>query len=87
VDALRAGDSRPVVDREELIGLAVKSTDRSRAIFVSAGNHVDVPQAAQLVQRMFAGHRLPEPLHRADRLTKLEIRRIRDATRSSSSRG
>jgi len=87
VQRLHAGDSRPIIDRDELIGLAVKSTDRSRPIFVSAGNHVDIPQAAQLVQRMFAGHRLPEPLHQADRLTKSEARKRCAAARSSASRG
>ncbi|MBL8851828.1 MAG: endonuclease V [Planctomycetaceae bacterium] len=77
VAGLRVGDTRPVIDRDELIGLAVKSADRSRPIFVSAGNYVDIPQAAQLVQRMFAGHRLPEPLHQADRLTKQRVRELR----------
>jgi deoxyribonuclease V len=77
VEELRAGETRPVIDRDELIGLAVKSTDRSRPIFVSPGNHCDVEQAAAIVQTLFAGHRLPEPLHRADRLTKQAARELR----------
>ena len=48
VEGLRAGETRPVVDRDELIGLAVKSTDRSRPIFVSPGNHCDIEQAAAI---------------------------------------
>jgi deoxyribonuclease V len=77
VRELRVGETQPVVDKDELIGLAMKSTDRSRPIFVSAGNHCDVGQAAALVQQFFAGHRLPEPLHRADRLTKESVRELR----------
>lgn len=77
VSGLRAGETRPVVDRDELIGLAVKSTDRSRPILVSPGNHCEIAEAAERVQELFAGHRLPEPLHRADRLTKDSARAAR----------
>lgn len=75
---LCAGDSRPVLHHGDVIGLAVKSTDRSRPIFVSPGNHCELSQAAEIVQDLFAGHRLPEPLHQADRLTKQRVREIRE---------
>lgn len=79
LEGLRSGEQRPVLHDGELIGMALKSTDASRPIFVSPGNHVDVPGAAQFVQRLFAGHRLPEPLHVADRLTKQTVRDCRAA--------
>jgi len=81
LDGLRSGETRPIIDRDDLIGLAVKSTERSRPIFVSPGNHCDIEQAAAIVQSLFAGHRLPEPLHRADRLTKHSVREVRNAER------
>jgi len=77
LEGLRAGETRPVIDADELIGLAVRSTDRSRPIFVSPGNLCDIEQAVAIVQSLFAGHRLPEPLHRADRLTKQAVRERR----------
>lgn len=82
VQGLRAGETRPVIDRDDVIGLAVKATDRSRPIFVSPGNHCDLEQAAAIVQQLFAGHRLPEPLHRADRLTKQAVRAARTSSGS-----
>ena len=83
LESLRAGSSQPVIHDDELIGLAVKATDRSRPIFVSPGNHCDAPQAAAIVQQLFAGHRLPEPLHQADRLTKQRVRDLRAAEASA----
>ncbi len=64
----------PVMHDDQLIGMAVKSTDRSRPIFISPGNRIDLNAAVALVRRLFAGHRLPEPLHRADRLSKTAAR-------------
>ncbi|MFO1092465.1 MAG: endonuclease V [Planctomycetaceae bacterium] len=75
---LRAGATRPIIHCDEMIGLAVRSTNRSRPIFVSPGNHCDLSQPAEIVQDLFAGHRLPEPLHQADRLTKQRVREIRE---------
>ncbi|MEX0715946.1 MAG: endonuclease V [Planctomycetaceae bacterium] len=63
-------DPRPVVDRGEVVGMAMKSTERSRPVYVSPGNLMDVADAARLARHAFRGHRLPEPLHQADRLSK-----------------
>ena len=73
-DSVTVRKPRPVVHEDQLVGMAVKSTDGSRPIFVSPGNRVDIDGAVDLVRRLFAGHRLPEPLHRADRLSKSAAR-------------
>lgn len=80
--SLRAGGARPVLHGDELIGLAIRATDRSKPIYVSSGNHCDAPQAAAIVDQLFAGHRLPEPLHQADRLTKQRVRELRAIDRA-----
>ena len=77
LDGMTANDQRPVIDHGDLIGIAVKSRDGSRPIFVSAGNHIDVGSAALLAKRLMSDHRLPEPLQRADRLSKDEVRQIK----------
>lgn len=71
---MQADEPRPVLHIQELIGIAMKCTDSSRPIFVSPGNRFDLDGAVQLVRRLFVDHRLPEPLHRADRLSKMTVR-------------
>lgn len=79
VRGLRAGENRPVIHHDDVIGLAVAATDRSKPIFVSPGNHCDLEQAGAIVQQLCDGHRLPEPLHCADRLTKQASRKQRES--------
>jgi len=67
-------DVQLVLHNEEPIGAAIQCTRTSRPIFVSPGNHFDIRGAASFVRRLFADHRLPEPLHRADRLSKSAAR-------------
>lgn len=70
LEGMTDAEMRPVVHESECVGMAVKSGVRSRAVYVSPGNLIDLAGAAQLARRMMQGHRLPEPLHRADRLSK-----------------
>ncbi|MFQ5731998.1 MAG: endonuclease V [Planctomycetaceae bacterium] len=70
LDGLDAPDSRPVTFEGRIIGAAVKSGDKSRPIFVSPGHRMTVDDSVRLTQRLFHGHRLPEPLFHADRLSR-----------------
>jgi deoxyribonuclease V len=64
-------ESRPVVHDDRLIGAAIRPTPGSRRpIFVSPGHRVDVAFAEWLIRRLLVGHRLPEPLYWADRLSR-----------------
>jgi deoxyribonuclease V len=67
---MRADEFRAVRHDGEEIGLAVRSGERSRPIYVSPGDRCDVASAARVVKRLMTRHRLPEPLQRADRLSK-----------------
>jgi len=65
------GESRPVVDDGRRLGVAIRATSGSRRpIFVSPGHRMDVGCAERIVHSVLAGHRLPEPLHWADRLSR-----------------
>ncbi|MEX1096517.1 MAG: endonuclease V [Planctomycetales bacterium] len=75
--AVTVDDPQPVVDRGEIVAVAMKATPRSRPVYVSPGNLIDVADAARLARLTFHGHRLPEPVHQADRRSKEEVRRIK----------
>lgn len=61
-----AGAWSPLVDREETIGLALRTRKGTRPIFVSVGHRVALSTAADLVIRCtLAGQRLPEPVRQA----------------------
>lgn len=77
LEGMSAGDDRPVLHDDELVGAAIKCGPNSRPIFVSPGNQIGVAGAVRLVRELFDEHRLPEPLHRADRLSKDEARRLK----------
>jgi len=77
LDQMTAVDQPPVVDDDDVIGIAVKRRNESRPIFVSAGNYIDVASAAKLAKQLMSDHRLPEPLQRADRLSKDAVRQIK----------
>lgn len=65
-----AGASVPLVHRGEIVGTVLRSRGGCRPLYVSPGGNVDVAGALRLVVQALAGHRLPEPVHLADRLTK-----------------
>ncbi len=73
IKMMTPGESRPVfLDAEtEKIGAAIcpKSGSR-RPIYVSPGHEVDAAFCERLVLALLRGHRLPEPLYWADRLSR-----------------
>lgn len=71
IDGMTPGESRPVVHEDYPIGIALRPTAGSRRpIFISPGHRVDVPFCERLVRQLLTGHRLPEPIYWADRLSK-----------------
>lgn len=65
------GDQEPLLaPNGEQIGVYLRSRLRSKPLYVSPGNHVDPATAARVVQDCLRGHRLPEPVFLADRLSK-----------------
>lgn len=77
LEEMTATDERPVIDHDDVIGIAVKCRHESRPIYVSPGNHIDLASAAELARALMTDHRLPEPLQRADRLSKDAVRQFR----------
>lgn len=66
-----AGDRTPLYAPDgEQLGVVLRTRAGSKPIFVSPGQHISPETAADVVMRCTAGHRLPEPLRLADRLSK-----------------
>jgi deoxyribonuclease V len=77
------GALAPVIDGEEVIGMAVRTRKGSRPVYVSVGHRTDLSQAVELVLMTTEDHRMPEPVRAADRMAR-EYRRHRTVARKPS---
>lgn len=64
------GSKEPVLDNNEIIGLAVRTVAGAKPVFVSAGHKLDLSQAVDLALETTLTHRLTEPIWHADRLAR-----------------
>ena len=65
------GSHSPIVHGERIVGVALRTRLRVRPIFVSPGHLVDLPCSIELILKCTKGYRLPEPIRRAHRLSKI----------------
>lgn len=72
------GSLTEIVDRGEVIGMAVRTRARVRPVYVSPGHRMDLPTAVELVLRVSRRFREPETTRRAHRLVN-EARRNEQA--------
>lgn len=63
----RRGDQAPLVDKGECIGAVLRTRERTRPLYVSIGNRIDLESAVRLVLACCTRYRLPEPTRLADR--------------------
>jgi deoxyribonuclease V len=68
---MKPKEMRSIVDPKsrEVIGAAIKTRERADPIFVSIGHGIDLDTAVALVLKL-SHQRLPEPIHRAHRVSK-----------------
>ena len=59
------GDIAPLIHRNEIIGMAVRSKARTNPLIVSVGHKIDLPTAVSFVLSCVRGYRLPEPTRHA----------------------
>jgi len=67
----RRGARAALVHRGETVGLALRTRDGVKPVYVSVGHLVDLEGAARLVLSATAGFRLPEPARRAHHLATM----------------
>ena len=61
------GSRRQIRDGSEVVGLAFRTRDGVRPVYLSIGHLVDLQAAARIVSACCRGYRLPEPLREAHR--------------------
>lgn len=62
-------DYRYIYDKE-VVGASFKSTEDSGPIYISVGNKISLDSAIEIVKETLKGHKFPEPLRVADKLSK-----------------
>lgn len=70
-----AGASSVLMDRDEQIGVVLRTRDKVRPLFVSVAHKVDIESAQRLVLACVTRYRIPEPTRQADiEVAKLKAR-------------
>lgn len=73
------GSTAEITHRGEVLGVAIRTRQNAKPVYVSAGYRVDLPSAMRVVLECGQGYRLPEPTRRAHQLAT-EIRRGKKAS-------
>ena len=60
-----AGSDAIIHDRHETIGVALRTRDRIKPVYISPGNLLTIDDALRITRQCVAKHRLPEPTRRA----------------------
>jgi deoxyribonuclease V len=68
------GDREPLVDGTEVLGHALRTQDGVRPVYVSPGHLIGVEQATDVVLGLCSAYRLPDPVRRADHISRQALR-------------
>lgn len=63
------GSAAPLVHRDETVGLALRTREGVKPVYVSVGHRVTLRDAAHLTMRLAERWKLPQPTHLAHRLS------------------
>ena len=66
----KRGAYSPLLFQEKIVGMVVRTRDNVRPLFISPGHKVSLKNSAGIVLQTTRGFRIPEPLRRADFLSK-----------------
>jgi deoxyribonuclease V len=66
----RRGDRAPLVDGGDVLGCALRTQDGVRPVYVSPGHLIGVEQAADVVLALSPRFRVPDPVRRADHISR-----------------
>jgi deoxyribonuclease V len=72
------GDWSPIFYRGEMVGVALRTKDSTKPLFVSPGHKVSFESSIEIVLRSVTSYRLPEPLRYAHRYSKSILKEARD---------
>jgi deoxyribonuclease V len=66
----KRGAHASLLFQEKIVGAVVRTRDNIRPLFISPGHKVSLKNAVEIVLQTARGFRIPEPLRRADFLSK-----------------
>jgi deoxyribonuclease V len=69
----RRGDRSPLRDGSDLVGHVLRTQDRVRPVYVSPGHRIGFDQACEIVLATASRFRLPDPIRRADHLSRAAL--------------
>jgi deoxyribonuclease V len=69
------GQWSPLIYKKEQVGAVLRTRDNVRPVFVSPGHLIDLCSSVAIVLQSLTQYRIPEPLRRADHLTKALTRK------------
>ena len=75
------GSTSPMLHDGETIGMAVRTKDRTKPVYISVGHRIDLSRAVDLVLATARGYRLPEPTRQAHLFANVVRRAGGDITR------
>jgi deoxyribonuclease V len=64
------GQWSPLMYEGEQVGAVVRTRDNVRPVFISPGHLIDLPSSMEILLQCLTKYRLPEPIRRADHLSK-----------------
>jgi deoxyribonuclease V len=70
----RRGDRAPLRDGDELVGHVLRTQDGVRPVYVSPGHRIGFDQSCEVVLATTSRYRLPDPLRRADHISRAALR-------------
>ncbi|MDX2040791.1 MAG: deoxyribonuclease V [Acidobacteriota bacterium] len=71
---LDAGSSSPLIDKQEIVGVALRTKKKVAPVYISAGHLMDLNSAVDLAMRSVTKYRQPEPTRQAHLLVN-QLRR------------
>lgn len=70
----RRGDRAPLTDGDDLVGYVLRTQDGVRPVYVSPGHRIGFDQSCELVLALASRFRLPDPIRRADQISRAALR-------------
>jgi deoxyribonuclease V len=71
------GSTAPLIDRGEVVGMAVRTRPGTKPVYVSVGNLITLEDAVEWVLRTTGRYRLPEPSRQAHKLAQTRATELR----------
>jgi len=69
------GDWSPLYYQGREVGAVLRTRDRAKPLFISPGHRIDLRTSIDIVLHAVSSYRLPEPIRRADHLSRLAAKK------------